>query len=177
VSHDFLDHFCRTVCRVSVTASDIAGQVGLNVITESKLEVVTAVSRLFWIVTFYCPLLMAFDICHTAVNIDGDGFELALSQEVSEEFEIDFSQHLGGLVAEVSQKPRYRFRFFDRNGKLVDQGIALQQFQPFQFVNSNEVTAGRGLDVVHFDFVGGCVLKNQVVINQVKNPIFTGMFE
>jgi hypothetical protein len=22
-----------------------------------------------------------------------------------------------------------------------------------------------------FDFVGGCVLKNQVVINQVKNPI------
>jgi hypothetical protein len=32
-------------------------------------------------------------------------------------------------------------------------------------------------DVVHFGFVGGCVLKNQVVINQVKNPIFTGMFE
>jgi len=29
----------------------------------------------------------------------------------------------------------------------------------------------------HFDFVGGCVLKNQVVINQIKNPIFTGMFE
>jgi len=48
-----------------------------------------------------------------AVNIDGDGFELALSQELSEELEIDFSQHLGGLVAEVSQKPRYRFRSFD----------------------------------------------------------------
>ncbi len=32
---------------------------------------------------------MAFDIDHTAVNIDGDGFELALSQELSEEFEID----------------------------------------------------------------------------------------
>jgi len=71
----------------------------------------------------------------------------------------------------------YRFRFFDRNGKLVDQGIALQQFQPFQFVNSYEVTAVHGLDVVHFDFVGGCVPKNQVVINQVKNPIVTGMFE
>jgi hypothetical protein len=120
---------------------------------------------------------MAFDIYHTAVNIDGDGFELALSQELSEEFEIDLSQHLGRFVAEVSQKPGYRFRFFDRNGKLVDQGIALQQFQPFQFVNANEVTAEHGLDVVHFDFVGGCVLKNQVVINQVKNPIFIGMFQ
>jgi hypothetical protein len=43
----------------------------------------------------------------------------------------------------------------------------------FQFVNANEVTAEQGLDVVHFDFVGGWVLKNQVVINQVKNPIFT----
>ena len=42
-----------------------------------------------WIVTFYCPLLMAFDIYHTAVNIYSDGFELALSQELSEEFEID----------------------------------------------------------------------------------------
>ena len=120
---------------------------------------------------------MAFDIYHTAVNIDGDGFELALSQELSEEFEIDFSQHLGGLVAEVSQKPRYRFRFFDRNGKLVDQGIALQQFQPFQFVNANEVSAEHGLDVVHFDFVGGWVLKDQFVINQVKNPILVGVFE
>ena len=99
-----------------------------------KLEVITAVSRLFWIVTFYCPLLMAFDIYHTAVNIDGDGFELALSQELSEEFEIDFPQHLGRFVTEVSQEPGYRFRFFDRNSKLVDQGIALQQFQPFQFV-------------------------------------------
>ena len=58
---------------------------------------------------------MAFDIYHTAINIDGDGFELALSQKLSEEVEIDFSQHLGGLVAEFSQKPRYRFRFFDRN--------------------------------------------------------------
>ena len=33
-----------------------------------------------------------------------------------------------------------------------------------------EVTAEHGLDVVHFDFVGGWVLKNQVVINQVKIP-------
>ena len=80
------------------------------------------------------------------------------------------------LIVVNRQKPGYRFRFFDRNGKLVDQGIALQQFQPFQFVNSNEVTAEHGLDVVHFDFVGGGVLKNQVVINQVINPIFKRRF-
>ncbi len=123
------------------------------------------------------PLLMAFDIDYTAVHIDGDGFELGLYQELSEEFEIDLTQHLGRFVTEVSQKPRYRFRFFDRNVELVDQGIALQQFQPFQFVNSNEVSAEHGLDMVHFDFVGGGVLKNQVVINQVKNPIFIDMFQ
>jgi hypothetical protein len=63
-------------------------------------------------------------------------------------------------LAEVSQKPRYRFRFFDRNGKLVDQGIALQQFQPIQFVNSNEVTAEHGLDMVHFGFFGRFCLKD-----------------
>lgn len=55
---------------------------------------------------------MSFDIDHTDVNIDGNGFELTLSQKLSEEFEIDFSQLLGGLVVDVSQKPRYRFRFF-----------------------------------------------------------------
>lgn len=108
---------------------------------------------------------MAFDIYHTAVNINGDGFAIAHSQEPSKEFEIDFSQHLGCFVTEVSQESGYRFRFFDRNGKLIDQGIALQQFQPFQFVNSNEVTTEHGLDMVHFYFVGGSVLKNQVVIN------------
>jgi hypothetical protein len=31
--------------------------------------------------------------------------------------------------------------------------------------------------MVHFDFVSGCVLKNQVVINQVKDPILPGVFE
>lgn len=69
---------------------------------------------------------MAFHVDHTTVNIDGDGFELALSQQLSEDLKIDFSQHGGRFVTEVSQEPGYRFRFFDRNGKLVDQGIALQ---------------------------------------------------
>ena len=32
---------------------------------------------------------MAFDIYHTAINIDGNGSKLALSQQLSEEFEID----------------------------------------------------------------------------------------
>ena len=104
---------------------------------------------------------MAFDICHTAVYIDGDGFERALSRELSEEFGIDFPQHLGCFLTEVSQEPWCRFRFFDRNGKIVDQGIALQQFQPLQFVNSNEVTAEHGLDMVHFDFIGGAFSKTR----------------
>jgi hypothetical protein len=31
--------------------------------------------------------------------------------------------------------------------------------------------------MVHFDFIGGCVLKNQVVINQVEDPISPGVFK
>ena len=88
-----------------------------------------------------------------------------------------FEQHVGGFVAEISQKSWYRFRFFDRNGKFIDQGIALQQFQPFQFVYANEVATEHGFDMVHFDFIGGCVLKNQIVINQLKSPILIGMFQ
>jgi hypothetical protein len=71
VSYDFLDHFCCAVCRMGISASDIASQVGLDFITESKLDVGTAVSGLL---TFYCPLLMALDIDHTAVDIEGDGY-------------------------------------------------------------------------------------------------------
>jgi hypothetical protein len=120
---------------------------------------------------------VTFHVDNAAIDINGDGFELAPPQKLSEDFEIDFSQHLGSFVAEVSQESGYRFWFFDRNVKLVDQGIALQQFQPFQFVNANKVAAEHGLDVVHFDFVCRFVLKNQIMINQVKNPIFTDMFK
>jgi len=31
--------------------------------------------------------------------------------------------------------------------------------------------------VVHFNFVGGGILKNKIVINQVKNPVLVGVFE
>jgi hypothetical protein len=53
----------------------------------------------------------------------------------------------------------------------------LQQFQSFQLINPNEVTAQHGLDMVHFDFVGGCVIENQTVINQVKDLIFIGVLQ
>jgi hypothetical protein len=120
---------------------------------------------------------VTFHVDHAAVNINGDGFELAPPQQLSEDIEMDFSQHLGSLVAKLSQESGYRFRFFNRNVKLVDQGIALQQFQPFQFVNSNKVAAEHCFDVVHFDFVGRSVLKNQIMIDQVKDPFFSGMFK
>jgi hypothetical protein len=56
---------------------------------------------------------VTFHIDHTAVDIDGDRFEFALSKELSEDLEVDFSQNLGCFIAEVSQKSGYRFRFFD----------------------------------------------------------------
>jgi hypothetical protein len=160
MGHDFLDHACRTIGCIGVPTSDISRQVSLDFIAEGKLDVVTWVTGLFRIVSFGGPLLVTFHIDHTAVHINGDGFELAPSQQLSEDFEMDFSQHLGGLVAEVSQESGYRFRLFDRNTKLADQRVALQQFQPFQFVNAHQVAAEHALDVVHFDLVGGGVLKN-----------------
>jgi len=42
---------------------------------------------------------MAFDTYHNAVNIDGDGFELVLSRELSEESKIGLPLHLGRFVA------------------------------------------------------------------------------
>jgi len=41
---------------------------------------------------------------HTAVNIDSDGFDLALSQQLFEDLEINFPQHLRYFGAEVPQK-------------------------------------------------------------------------
>ena len=84
---------------------------------------------------------------------------------------------MGCFVTEVSQKTLYRFRLFDRNIKLIDEGIALQKFQSFQFINPNEFATQPGFDVIHFDFVGGCIFKNQFVINQIKDPIFIGVFQ
>jgi hypothetical protein len=48
---------------------------------------------------------VTFHVDHAAVNINGNGFELTPPQQLSENFEIDFSQHLGSLVAEIPQEP------------------------------------------------------------------------
>jgi len=120
---------------------------------------------------------VAFHVDHAAIHIKGDGFEFALSQQLSEDLEVDFSQHVGGFVTGVSQKTGYCFRLFDRNIELIDEGIALQKLQSLQFINSREVATQHGFDVVHFYFVGRCIVKHQIVINQVKNPIHVGVFE
>jgi len=52
---DLLDHSRRTIGYIDVPASYITRQVGFEFITEGELDVVTAVSRLFWIVTFPAP--------------------------------------------------------------------------------------------------------------------------
>jgi len=132
-------------------ASHIVGQVSLDFIAEGKLEVVAVVPKLFRIVSFDRSFLVTFHVDHTVVDIDGNGFELARSEEFSEDLEVGISQHLGCFVTEVPQKARYRFGFFDRNGKFIDQGIALQQFQPFQFINPNKVTMFRR-DLQHHAF-------------------------
>ncbi len=46
---------------------------------------------------FCRSFLVTFHIDHTAVDIDGDRFEFALSEELTEDLEVDFSQHLGCL--------------------------------------------------------------------------------
>lgn len=71
---------------------------------------------------------MTLDIDHTAVDINGDGFELALSQKLSKEFEIDFPQHLGRFVAKVSQESGYGFPFFDRMANSLTRGSLYNSF-------------------------------------------------
>ena len=91
MGHDFLDHSCRTIGRICVSTSYKSRQVSLDFITESKLNVVTRVARLLGIVAFDGPLLMTFHVDNVAVHINGDGFELAPPQKLSEDFEMDFS--------------------------------------------------------------------------------------
>jgi hypothetical protein len=53
----------------------------------------------------------------------------------------------------------------------------LQQFQPFQFVDANEVAAEHGFDMVHLDPVCRLCLKDQIMIDQVEDPISSGVFK
>ena len=43
--------------------------------SEGELDVVTGAARLFGIVSFGCPLLVAFHVDHAAVDIHGNRFE------------------------------------------------------------------------------------------------------
>jgi len=46
---------------------------------------------------------------------------------------------------------------------------------PFSF--KQVITADHGFDVVHFDPVGRLFLKDQIVIDQVEDPITPGVFK
>jgi hypothetical protein len=153
------------------------GHERFDLIAEGKLEVVTGVAQLLRIVSFGGPFLVTFHVDHTAVDVDRDSFVLDPYQELSKQPEIDLSQHLGGLVTEVAQKPGDRFPLFYRNGILMDQRVTLQQLQTFQLVDPNEVATQHGPYVVHLDLVRGFVPKNQFPIDPFKDLIFPGIFE
>ena len=104
MSDDLLDHSYRTIGCIGVPASYIARQVGFEFITEGELDVVTGVAGFLGILSYGCPLLVTFQVDHAAVHIDGDGFVLTSPQKLSEDLEVDLSQHLGCLKAEVPQE-------------------------------------------------------------------------
>jgi hypothetical protein len=175
--NDLLEHSRCTIGCIGVPASDIARQVGFEFITESELDVVTGVAWFFGIVSFGCLLLVTFHVDQAAVHIDGDGFVLVSPQKLPEDLEVDLSQPLGYLIAKVPQESGYRFGFFDRNVERSDQGIALQQFQAFQFVDANEVVAEHGFDMVHLDPVCRLCLEDQIMIDQVEYLISPGVLK
>jgi len=70
---------------------------------------------------------MGFDICHTAVYIDCDRFELAHSPELSNEFEFDSSQHLGRFITEVSQEPKNNMHIAVLHGNALEEAEALAE--------------------------------------------------
>jgi hypothetical protein len=53
----------------------------------------------------------------------------------------------------------------------------LHQFQPFQFVDANEVATEHGFDMVYLDPVCRLHLKDQIMIDQVEDPISPGVFK
>jgi hypothetical protein len=74
MGNNFFDHFGSAVCGVRVAAAHKASNVGLQFITEGKLDVVTQITGFFWIITLRCSLLMTFDIDHAAVDVNGNRF-------------------------------------------------------------------------------------------------------
>lgn len=51
-------------------------------------------------------------------------FSFIIFKKLSDNSEIDFLQHVGCFVAEVSKKARYRFRLFDGDIEFIDERIA-----------------------------------------------------
>lgn len=60
MGNDFFDHFSCAVCSIRVAASYKSSDIGLQFITESKLEVVTVVPKLFGIVSLDRSFLVSF---------------------------------------------------------------------------------------------------------------------
>lgn len=104
LGNDFFNHFSRAVCGIRVAAAHKSSDKGFQFIAESKLQVETVIARLFGIESFDRTLLVAFHVDHTAVDINGDGVELALSQQLSKDLEVDLPQHVDCFLTEVSQK-------------------------------------------------------------------------
>lgn len=75
MGNDFLAHFSYAICSIGVVTSNKSGGGGLQFIKKGKLEVV---SKLFVIVPLGRIFLVSFHVDHTAINIDDDGFDLAL---------------------------------------------------------------------------------------------------
>lgn len=94
LGNDFFDHFGSAVCGICVAAPTKSIDISLQLITKSKLGVVTVVSRLLGIVFFYSTFLVSFHIDHTAVDMNGNKLWFFLSQQLCEDLAIDVSQNL-----------------------------------------------------------------------------------
>jgi hypothetical protein len=69
--------------------------------TLTIAQVVTGIARLFRVVIFRWSFLVTFFVDNAAINVNGDGSELAPLEQSLEDLEIDLSQHFCGLVTEV----------------------------------------------------------------------------
>jgi hypothetical protein len=91
------------------------------------------------------------------------------------DLEVDFSKHVGWFYKLSFPETAIQFPLFDRNIELVDEWIALQQFSvapviiiPTKFSHS--------MVLMWFILILWSMhSQHQIVINQVKNPIFIGV--
>lgn len=70
-------HFCSALCGLCVAATYKSNDISLQFGAQSKLKVLTAISRLFGVVSLERSLVVTFHVDYVAVNINGDGFALA----------------------------------------------------------------------------------------------------